>query len=175
MNKKLSITILILLSALTISISTVASGMYKSTDIEKIKIQKQDIPDGFAYGQIPKFAQRVLKGNPWAFDRPAINRLTERIYPGGNSRSIKEIHMSIIARKETPFGDDIVCYIILYKDMSSAKKEISKVSDYVKHNSDRAMYLTQDNLIVFLHADNTDHFSKVRKIADKIQSRLNSL
>jgi hypothetical protein len=59
-------------------------------------------------------------------DRPAIKKLTARIYPGGDYNRIRGMHMTIMSRKKNPYGDDIVCYIILYKDASSAKEELKK-------------------------------------------------
>lgn len=175
MNRKISFSILILLCTISISIAIPAKNSFVSNDLTKITIQKQDIPKGFVYGKLPDGVKRILKGNPWMMNRKAINFVTQRIYPGGNSSEVKQIHMSILARKGTPYGDDIVCYVILYKDKMAAKKEVPKIFDYVRYNSDRAIAISQDNLIIFIHVDNTTDFTLIKKLAAKMKKRINSL
>jgi hypothetical protein len=175
MNRKICFSILILLCTISIGIAIPAKSSFGSKDITKITIQKKDIPKGFVYGRLPDGVKRILKGNPWLLNRKAINFISKRIYPGGNSSEIKQIHMSILARKTTPFGDDIVCYVILYKDKMAAKKEAPKIFDYVRHNSDRAIAISQENLIIFIHADSTADFTLIKKLSVKMQKRINSL
>ena len=141
--------------------------------LEKVRIQAEDIPNGFIYGTIPDFAKTVLKNNPWNFDRSAINRLSKNIYPGGNADMIKGIHMTILARKDQPLGDDIVCYIFLYRDAEAARKETEKLHDYVKYNSDRAIVFQKNNVAVFIHADDVGDYDLIKVLSEKMEVRLN--
>lgn len=141
--------------------------------LEKVRIQNDDIPSGFIYGTIPGFAKSVLKSNPWNFDRNAINRLSKNIYPGGNPSKIKGIHMTILARKEQPLGDDIVCYIILFQSPDDARKETGKIRDYVKYNTDRAILIEKSNIAVFIHADDVENYDLIKSLSEKIEVRLN--
>lgn len=152
-----------------------AGAEYKGTIIDQIRLAGADIPQGFVYGNIPPFAKRVLRENPWKFDRAAINRLTREIYPDGDPGKVADIHMTILTRPATPFGDDIVCYIIVYNDMSSAKNEIKKITDYVGFNSDRAVFSVRENVVVFMHADDIDDFPVVREMMKKLGERLDNL
>ncbi|MGL4370683.1 MAG: hypothetical protein ACRCUT_13580, partial [Spirochaetota bacterium] len=88
MNKKLSFVILFLmLSALGINAVPVNTN-FQPNVIQQIRITETDIPEGFAYGQIPGFAKKVLQNNPWDMDRAAINKLTKQLYPGGDAASV---------------------------------------------------------------------------------------
>ncbi len=148
---------------------------FNTAKIERIKFTDEDIPSGFVYGKIPRFYKHILKGNPWTMDRTAIQKLASRIYPGGDSSSISTIHMAIVANKKTPFGDDIVCYVFLFRDSSSAKKEIQKINDFTKYNSDRAIVLSRENMAVFLHVDDINNFRLIQGIADNFRTRLQTL
>ncbi len=152
-----------------------AGAEYKGTIIDQIRLAVGDIPQGFVYGNIPPFAQRVLRENPWKFDRAAIKRLTREIYPDGDPGRVSDIHMTILTRPATPFGDDIVCYIIVYNDMASAKNEIKKITDFVGYNSDRAIVSVRENVVVFLHVDDVDDFPVIREMMEKIGGRLDNL
>ncbi|MCU0843465.1 MAG: hypothetical protein MUC76_00890 [Spirochaetes bacterium] len=156
-------------------IMPVAGAEYKGTVIDQIRPAVGDIPQGFVYGNIPPFARRVIRENPWKFDRPAIKRLTKEIYPDGDPGRVADIHMTILTRPATPFGDDIVCYIIVYNDMTSAKNEIKKITDFVGYNSDRAIVSVRENVVVFLHADDIGDFPIIREMMIKIGERLDNL
>lgn len=159
---------------LIISVSNVTGLPEDGTSlIDKMRLSQEDIPDGFMYGLIPEFAKKVLKQNPWNMDRNAIKTLTDKIYPGGDYNQINSIHVTIIARKETPHGDDIVCYIIKYKDARAAKDEITKLSEYVGYNGDRAILSVMNNMAVFLHVDDTDDFPIILKMEKAIKERFN--
>ena len=127
------------------------------------------------YGLIPEFAKKLLKSNPWYMDNTAIKKLSDKIYPGGNYTRITSIHVTIIAKNETPHGDDIVCYIIQYKDMGSAKEEIRKIAEYIGYNRDRAILNVKDNIVVFLHVDDTNNFHYIQEMDRKIKDRMNNL
>ncbi len=148
---------------------------FDTSKIESIKFSDTDIPSGFVYGKIPRFYKHILKGNPWMMDKTAIRKLAGRIYPGGDSSVISDIYMAIIADKRTPFGDDIVCYVILYHNSTAAKKEIQKINDFTKYNNDRAIVLSRDNMAVFLHVDDINNFRLIQNIAEHFRSRLKSL
>ncbi len=175
MNRNIFLTILILFAALKFGTAIPAGRMYKNSDIDKIKLQNTEIPKGFMYGKIPPFAKKVLLSNPWKFNRIAINKLTKRIYPGGSAYSIDKIHMSIITKKDAPFGDDIVCYIIIYRDMSAAKKETTKLKKFIKYNKDRTILLHKKNMNIFLHVDNVENFNYIQKMANQLKLRMETV
>lgn len=171
MNKKIAMTILF--------VTLFSAIIYAFADTEplfnKIKITDSDIPAGFMYGKIPGFAQNILKNNPWVFDKNAVNKLARNIYPGSNSSYIKSIHMTILTRSDQPYGDDIVCYMIIFRDNVKAKKEISKIKDYVKYNSDRAILKYKENIAILIHADDASDYNLISKISKTIDERLNSV
>jgi len=175
MDKKLFFVILMII-CVSIGVSAIpADTTYQSSVIQKICITESDMPDGFMYGQIPGFAKSVLRNNPWEMDRTAINKLTKQLYPDGDAGSVKNMHLSIIARREKPFNDDIVCYIILFNDRQAAKKEIEKLNGYNRMNSDRTILTIHGNLAVFLIVDDVDNYKYIDLMQKKIEERINSL
>jgi len=173
MKRLLAVTVMVF--ALSVFIFPLAGAEYKGDTIDKIRLIDADIPQGFVYGSVPPFAKKVLKGNPWKMDREAIKRLAGKIYPDGNYMKIEDIHVSILARNSTPYGDDIVCYIIVYKNISESKPEIKKIMDYAGFNRDRVIVLSRENMVVFLHVDDVTDFPLIRDMARKIEDRLNQL
>ncbi len=171
--KKKIIPFLILISIFTSSYANNAN--FKSNIINKIKLTNEDIPEGFVMGKIPKFARRVLKNNPWMLDNKAIKKLTNRIYPGGNYSMIAKIHITIIAKKKNPYGDDIVCYVILYRNKNTAKNEIKKIENYVNYNRDRAIVVVEKNMVVYLHVDNYHHLHHIQDLAKNIKARIKEI
>ena len=169
--------VLVSIFALSLLIMLASFGIAKgdSEVINKVKITGEEIPEGFIFGKIPGFARRTLKDNPWLLDTTAVRKLTDRIYPGGNYNSIRDIHMTILTQSERPYGDDIVCYIIVFKDMSAAKTEIKKMTDFVGFNTDRAILMTKDNVAVFLHVDSTDNFHYITGLSGSIKPRLEGI
>jgi hypothetical protein len=175
MNKVLGFVIVLTLVS-TASVNAVPTDMkYNESVIQKIRIVDTDLPEGFTYGQIPGFAKKVLLGNPWQMDRHAINKLTKELYPNGNAACVKNMHVSIMTKKEKPFGYDLVCYIIIYNDMQSAKKELEKLSSFNRFNSDRTILLTHGNLAVFLIAQDINNYKYIDVMKDKVEERINSL
>lgn len=150
-------------------------AMYSSSVIEKIKPGNEDIPAGFVIGQIPGFAKNLLKSNPWNFDHDAIRKMTGRIYPGGEYSRVSDIHMTILARQKNPYGDDIVCYVMVFRDKNSAVEEISKLDEYVKNNRDRSILLEKENLAVYLCVDNVEDFPHIKNLSDNIQKKLDAI
>ncbi|MDY6968258.1 MAG: hypothetical protein SVR08_06345 [Spirochaetota bacterium] len=140
--------------------------------INNLKLNKTDIPEDFVYGRIPDFANKVLMGNPWMMDKIAIKKLSNRIYPDGDYRKIANIHVTIMTRKEEPYGDDIVCYIIIYKNKMSANVEIKKIYDFAGFNRDRIIVLSKDNIVVFLHVDDVENYHLIRKMSLKMKKKL---
>ena len=140
--------------------------------MESIKITDADIPEGFMYGQIPAYARDLFKGNPWHFDKPAITRLTKSIYPGGDCKAVQDIHVTIMTKKNHPQGDDLVVFMILYKDAVSAGTEIKKLNEYVGYNRDRAIVIVKDNLAVFIHVNDTRNVKYMQSVAQIIESRI---
>ena len=135
----------------------------------------EDIPQGFMYGLIPNIYKKTLKNNPWEFDKPAIEKLADKIYPGGDHRQISAIHVTIISKKETPHRDDIVCYIIQYKKSSSVKDEIKKISEYAGYNQDRAILHIKDNYAVFLFVDDAKNLPLLKELDKKITERIEKI
>ncbi len=173
--KKLLLFVFVLLFSIFASIADASSGVAEDTMIDKIKLTDDDIPQGFVYGKIPDFAKKVLQENPWKMNKSAIDKLTEKIYPDGNPGAVKNIYVSIYAKEDKPYGDDIVCYIILFKDNSSAGKEIGKLKNYASHNSDRVVLIVKKDLAVFLHVDDIDNFDIIKDMGNKISTKIDSI
>ena len=165
----LTVTIFIFIFIVT------SKAMYSSSVIEKIKPAAEDIPAGFVIGQIPGFAKNLLKANPWNFDHDAIRKMTNRIYPGGEYSKIADIHMTILAKQKNPFGDDIVCYIFVYRDKKSADEEIAKLGEFVQYNRDRSILLEKENLAVYLLVDSVQDFQYIQSMSASIQKKLDSI
>ncbi len=162
-----------------IFISMAVSGSvatdFQKDMIESIKINRDDIPRGFVFGMVPDFARKVLKDNPWYLDKAAIKRLTKEIYPGGDFKRVSQIHATIMADEKTPYGDDLVCYIILYQNTSAANKELQKISDFTKFNTDRVILIARNNMAVFLHIDNVRNMPLLKSLAGIIEKRLEKI
>ena len=152
------------------SYSTAASNSLEL--FEKIKIDQTFLPEGFVFGKIPNFAKEVIKNNPWNMNRSAINKLTDHIYPNADPSAVQEIYMSIFARQNQPYGDDLVCYIILYKDATSTKREKLKLEEFAKINSDRVMTLTKDNIAIMMHVDDANDIPLLHNIYKKIKDTM---
>lgn len=163
--------------ALTVSAVFIGSStaMYSSSIIEKIKPTTGDIPEGYMFGQVPDFAKTLLKNNPWNLDQAAIKKMTNRIYPGGEYTKISGLHMTIITNKKKPYGDDIVCYVFIFKDEKSAKEELAKLHEFVGYNNDRSIVLEKGNIAVYLCVDEVKNFDHIKGISETIQKRLDSL
>ncbi len=169
-------------SLLTIFLITTAvvfigssSAMYSSSIIEKIKPTTEEIPEGYMFGQVPEFAQSLLKTNPWNLDQAAIKKLTNRIYPGGEYTKVSDLHMTIITNKRNPYGDDIVCYIFIFKNEKSAQEELIKINEHVGYNSDRSIVIEKKNLAVYLCVDSVKDFEHIREISETIKTKLETL
>ncbi len=161
------IAVLILLGA----VRTQAAD-FNGEIIDTIRIKQEDLPKGFMFGKIPDFAKKVLKNNPWRMDKQAIKVLAGKIYPGGDYNSITDIHSSILARSASPFGDDIVCYIILYRDVRSSKSEFAKLKSYSDYNNMRTLLIQRKNLAVFMFSDETRTLPLLMKLSEKITKRI---
>lgn len=152
-----------------------ATASLPATSYDSLRIADDDMPSGFVYGQIPDFAKKVLKGNPWDLDRAAINRLTDRIYPDGTASRVKAVHMTILARKKNPFSDDIVCYILHFYSPQDAQKEFKKLKNYVDANNDRAVVIMQHDIAMFFHVDDTSDFGLIYDMAEKAKAKMKAL
>ncbi len=168
MKKLITITVICLVAAT----AAASIARYRVEVFSKIKLTDNDIPQGFMIGKIPPGVKKVLKANPWQMDRAAIKRLSRHIYPGGNYNKISGIHMTIMANARQPYGDDIVCYAILYRDEPSATEEIKKLKEFVGYNNDRAIVIEKDNLAVYLHVDSTSDYHHIQTMAEVIRKRM---
>ena len=175
MNKKIIYLILILFSISGYSVAISTGKTLSSSIIEKIKITEKDIPEGFIYGQIPGFARKVLLNNPWEMNRAAINKLTKDIYPDGDANAVKSMHVSIITRKVKPYGDDIVCYIMVFNNSASGKKECEKLSQYSRYNSDRTIVVIHENIAVFILVHDVANYKYITEIEKIIEQRISAI
>lgn len=172
--KKSSLIIITLTTIVSIFIAGTTS-MYSSSIIEKIRPTDKEIPEGYMFGQVPDFAQSLLKSNPWTLDQAAIKKLTNRIYPGGEYSKISDLHMTIIANKKNPYGDDIVCYIFIFKNEKSAREELLKINEHVGYNKDRAILLEKNNLAVYFCVDSVKDFEYIQAMSETVKKRLEAL
>lgn len=169
MKKTFIFLVFVLSAALT---AVYAADIYKTEDLTGLAITEKDIPEGFVMCRIPSQVKNTLKDNPWMMDDSAVKKLTKHIYPDGNSAAVRNIHMTILAEAKKPWNDNIVCYMILYKNGQYAKDENAKLKKYVDYNSDRAILLTKDNLSIFLHSDDTQDFHYIEDLASVLKSRM---
>jgi hypothetical protein len=150
------------------------TASFGSDVVEKLRPASSEVPEGFMMGKIPSFAKKVFKDNPWYLDRDSIKRLVPNMYPGGNASKVKAVHMTIMADRRNPYGDDIVCYVILFNDKNAADAEVKKLETYIDYNSDRAIVVRKNNIAVFLHVDDTDNLYIIRDMATRMERKLNS-
>lgn len=173
MNNKIKYTVLMIVFIFIFSLS--GQSEYQQNIINKLRISVGDIPEGFIYGKVPSSYKNLFKDNPWMLDTVTIQKLAKNIYPDGDFRTIAGIHMSILADQRTPFGDDIVCFLILYKNNKTAEKELKKINDYTQFNRDRAIVISKNNLAVFLHVDDISNFHYIQKMADNYEQKIEEL
>ena len=148
------------------------ASTYNSSIIEKIRLTIDEIPAGYVFGQAPEKAKSLLKDNPWKFDQNAMKNFTNRIYPGADHRNISDIHMTIIAKKDNPFGNDIGCYIFIYKNAKSAKDELRKLNEFIKYNSDRGIVIEKNNLAVYLYINDVNNYEHIKRLSEIIKKKL---
>ena len=151
------------------------TSIYSADTIEKIKITAEEVPDGFIFGQVPEYAQGLLKGNPWKFDQDALKRFTSRIYDGADYGNVSDIHMTIIAAKDKPTGNAIGCYIIIYKNAKSAKDELKKLGEFVRYSTDRAIVIEKNNIAVYLYANDIKNYDHIKRLSEIIKKKLDTL
>jgi len=153
------------------SYSAPARGEYPAGIIDSVRLSEKDIPDGYIFGKIPEGVKPTLHDNPWKFDQAAITRLAPVIYPEGDATSLSAVHFTIVTKKEMPYGDDIVCYLFVYKSMSAAGKEIAKIKEYSEMNKDRVFYSVHDNIVVFMLVDDVEDYPLMRSLAEVVDNR----
>ena len=71
--------IIIMIVVLCAAVFGFSQGKANSTNdiFDKIKPAVTDIPEGFVFGVIPKYARKIIKMNPWEMDRNAIKKLAD--------------------------------------------------------------------------------------------------
>lgn len=173
MNHKVQYTIIVAVFTMILAIEV--HGEYRSDVISVLQPTDKDIPTGFMYGKVPPAARTVFKQNPGLLDNPTIQRIAKYVYPEGDYRNIASMHVSIIADEKTPYGDDIVCYVILYKGGKSAEREIKKLNEFAQYNSDRVIVIARENLAVFLLVDSIDNFHHIRTMADAMEVKIDEI
>ena len=163
----------IFLSIICIGVSAIAN--YNKDDISKVVITEKEIPKGFITGKIPQKLKDVLKDNPWFFDNAAIKKLTGHIYPDGDYNKVAAMHMTILANEENPYKDNVVCWVILYKDGKSAKEELIKLKRYTDLNNEKCILIPKDNMVVFMYSNDINDFHYVQDIAAEIQAKIRAM
>lgn len=154
----------------------IAMGMVYSDDnslFSSLAIAPEDVPQGFIFGQIPNFAKKVFSGNPCVVNPDGIRFLASKLYPDGNAANIKGMYVAIITTETRPYRDDIVYYLLVFKDSKSALVEIKKLQDYYQYNKDRIVLITKDTIALLLFADNVDNYKYIAELGQKLQERLN--
>jgi hypothetical protein len=174
MNIRSKLSIFIISFIVIFVSSAIPAESVDTNPIDKLKITDSDIPEGFVYGLIPDFARKTLLANPWLMDKAAITRLTKNIYPRGDAAAVKNMHVSILAKKERPYNDDIVCYIIVYKDERIGRKEMEKLSEFSKINSDRTIVVERGNTAIFLIVDDVKNYKYISALKEKMEERFNN-
>jgi len=172
--RKAFLTISILLFMILIT-EVKGSSQFKSDTIDAVKLTLGDIPEGFMFGTVPGPYRKTLKENPWTMDKAAIKRIADKVYPGGDYSRISDMHVSIIANKKTPLGDDIVCYVILFTTMKAANDEIKKMTEFTGYNRDRVLLLTKDNLAIIMFVDDIENYHYIQDLAKLLGERLKNL
>lgn len=147
------------------------NGEYGAGIIDTVRLSDRDIPEGFMFGLIPNSVKSTLHDNPWDFDEAAIKRLTPVIYPDGDASAVGSIHFTILTHKEVPYGDDIVCYLLMYKSSSAADREIGKIREFAEINKDRVHFSVHDNIVVLMMVDDVSDYPLMRTLCDTIDSR----
>ena len=171
MKKTLFLSIFITIICVGIS----ASANYSKDDMLKVMITEKDIPAGFIIGKLPEKAKEVLKDNPWYFDNAAIKRLAGNIYPDGDYKKIAAIHMTILADEKKPYKDNMVCWVILYKDGKTTKEELAKLRRYADFNNDKSILIHKNNMVIFMYSNDADEFHYVQDIAAEIQAKIKTM
>ncbi len=148
---------------------------YSLPDIDRIRITAGDVPSGFMIAQIPSFAREVFRDNPCYLNSNGIKRIAKHLYPNGDYNAISSIHFTIMAKQGRPFGDDIVCYIIVYRNEKAAQKEIKKLTEYAEFNNQRAAVTAKHNLAVFIHSDDVANMPAVAQLKRTLEERIANL
>lgn len=170
MKKTIILTTIIALCIISYALSNNTNSI-----IDRLRITTNDLPKGFMMAQIPSFAREVFPENPCLLDSKGIKRIAKHLYPNGDFNAISSIHSTIIAKEGKPFGDDLVCYIIVYRNEKSAQKEIKKLVDYVEFNNQRATVSFKNNLAIFIHSDDVQNMPYVMQLKRIIDERLDAL
>lgn len=166
-------SLLFIIIIMTLSISL---GMVYSDDnslISHLAIAPEDVPQGFIFGKIPNFAKKVFTGNPCIVNSDGIRFLASKLYPEGNAANIKSMYVAIMASETRPYGDDLVYYLLIFKDSKAASVEIKKLQDYYQYNKDRLVLITKDSIALLLFADDVDNYKYITELGQKLQERLN--
>jgi len=154
----------------------IAMGMVYSDDnslFSSLAIAPEDVPQGFVFGKIPNFAKKVFTGNPCVVNPDGIRFLASKLYPDGNAANIKSMYVAIMASEARPYGDDLVYYLLVFRDTKAAAVEIKKLQDYYQYNKDRLVLITKDTIALLLFADDIENYKYIEALSHKLQERLN--
>lgn len=161
--------------ACIVSMGISAGALKGQTDeglFSSLAISHHDVPQGFVFGEIPRFAQKVFPKNPCVVNGEGIRFLSDKVYPEGSAGNIKSIYAAIMAEESRPYGDDLVCYVIMFKDNRSADAEIKKIQDFFQYNKDRIVFFHKDTVAVLLFADNINNYKYIAELGEKLRARL---
>ena len=151
-------------------------GMLYSDDntlFSKLTISAEDIPQGFVFGKVPNFAKNVFPNNPCIVNSEGIRFLVPKLYPEGNATNIKSMYVAIMTTEDRPYGDDLVYYLLIFKDSKSATAEIKKLNEYYQWNKDRIVLISKDTIALLLFTDDIANYKYIEQLAQKLQVRLN--
>ncbi len=154
----------------------IALGMVYSDDnslFTRLAIAPEDVPQGFVFGKIPNFAKKIFSSNPCIVNQEGIRFLASKLYPDGNAANIKGMYVAIMATEAKPYGDDLMYYVLIFKDSKAASVEIKKLEEFYQYNKDRLLLITKDTIALLLFADDVDNYKYVAALGEKLQARLN--
>jgi hypothetical protein len=160
---------------LFMTIEIVLPGMVYSDDtttFNTLRISSEDIPAGFMFGKIPQFAKKVFPENPCIVSTEGIQFLAGKLYPEGNPYNIKNMYVAIMSESSRPFGDDIVCYVLMFKDQTSASSEIKKIQEFYQYNKDRIVLIIKGQIAIMLFADDINNYKYIAELGNKLSSKL---
>ena len=166
---------IILSLILFMTIEIVSIGMVypdDTTTFNTLRISAEDIPAGFVFGKIPQFAKKIFPENPCIVTTEGIQFLANKLYPDGNPYNIKNMYVAIMSESTKPFGDDLVCYVLMFKDQPSASTEIKKIQEFHQYNKDRIVLIIKRQIAIMLFADDINNYKYVAELGNKLSSKL---
>jgi hypothetical protein len=82
------------------------------------------------------------------------------------------MYVAIMSESSRPFGDDIVCYVLMFKDQTSASSEIKKIQEFYQYNKDRIVLIIKGQIAIMLFADDINNYKYIAELGNKLSSKL---